>query len=100
MFLMLRQEQNMILVWVNRYELATGELWKPVTVTVACLPNRQLILGENISYIRKYNFCDRGGQEEPHSPSLLAEPHSPSLLAEPHSPSLLVEPCTRVGGEK
>jgi hypothetical protein len=42
----------------------------------------QLILGENILYIRRYNFCELGGKEEQYSPSLPAEP------------------CTRVGGEK
>ena len=94
MNLMLRQEQNLIFVWVNMLHLGPVDrshiclnlklmhykklLWLPVYQT----DNRRLILGENIFYIRRYNFCELGGKEELYSPSLPAEP------------------CTRVGGEK
>lgn len=91
---MLRQEQNLILVWVNMLHLGPADrsqiclnlklmhYKKLFRLPVYQTDNRWLILGGNIFYIRRYNFCELGGKEELYSPSLPAEP------------------CTRVGGEK
>jgi hypothetical protein len=92
MFQMLKHEWNLILGWVNMLHLRDcwqgskyvnsfnykKQLWLPVYQR----DNRWWTLGENVLYIRRYSFCDLGGEEKLHLPSLLAEP------------------CTRVGWEK